>query len=257
MRKIRNLTNDEDDTFSPGTDLIIALLAVLLIILVITAQAYQKTDRLYENSQDSIASYQQRIEQLENQLKETEEKYLNLLKKQKEQEQKKERQFPPNITITAAQGYDFSPGSAELPRDLELFLRNELVRQIEENIAKFDVDTVVVIGHTDGQEVSGSDSNLDFLLEEVANGNKSVSELRAGSNTDLGLIRALAVVKKLQEIQKREQRLKDLDPRKGFRVYSAAQLTLPNGNFASFNLYPGSEPKRRRIEIRFTKSDED
>ena len=65
-------------------------------------------------------------------------------------------------------------------------------------------------------------------------------------------MRALAVVRKLQDIQKQEQRFKGLDPRRGFRAYSAGQLTLKNGEFAQPN--PNPDKDRRRIEIRFTKS---
>ncbi len=122
-----------------------------------------------------------------------------------------------------------------------------------EDYQEFDVDTVVVIGHTDGQAVSGSSSNLDVLVERVAAGSESVTELTPGSNADLGLMRALAVVRKLQDIQKSDGRLKGLDPRKGFRVYSAGQLTLKNGEFAQPDPNPNQD--RRRIEIRFTKSE--
>lgn len=161
-------------------------------------------------------------------------------------------QFPPNIVITAAGGYDFPSGSAELSSSLETYISTELASKVDENIKEFDVDTVVVIGHTDGQAVHSSNSNLDGLVESVAAGVKSVKELSAGSNADLGLMRALAVVRRLQDIQKRGGRFKGLDPRKGFRVYSAGQLILKNGEFAQPNPKPDKE--RRRIEIRFTKS---
>ena len=157
------------------------------------------------------------------------------------------------IVITAAEGYDFPSGSAELTDALNKYIRNKLLKNIEENIQKYDVNTVVVIGHTDGQPVADPFSNLDGLVEEVASGNKSIKELQEGSNTDLGLMRALAVVRKLQDIQKSEGRLKSLDPLKGFRAYSSGPLTLRNGEFAQPNKNP--DQQRRRIEIRFTNSE--
>ena len=66
-------------------------------------------------------------------------------------------------------------------------------------------------------------------------------------------MRALAVVKHLKQIKRQGTYLQNenINPETSFRVYSAAQLTLPNGKFAEANRQP--EEKRRRIEIRFTK----
>ena len=68
--------------------------------------------------------------------------------------------------------------------------------------------------------------------------------MTAGSNADLGLMRALAVVKELEK----NPRLKQLGLK--FRAYSAAQLYLPSGEYARVQRY--SDPQRRRIEIRFS-----
>jgi flagellar motor protein MotB len=234
MKRFWNFVGDEDDPFGPGTDLIISLLAVFLVILVVTAKSYQTAN----------TKYQQLLR--EEQLKNSE------LRRQLFAGRRRKLQFPPNIVITAAEGYDFPSGSAELPRSLETYISMDLASKVDENIKEYDVDTVVVIGHTDGQAVNSSNSNLDGLVESVAAGSKSVNELSAGSNADLGLMRALAVVRKLQDIQKRGGRFKGLDPRKGFRAYSAGQLILKNGEFAQPN--PNPDKERRRIEIRFTKS---
>ncbi|KJH70939.1 hypothetical protein UH38_15215 [Aliterella atlantica CENA595] len=51
----------------------------------------------------------------------------------------------------------------------------------------------------------------------------------------------------LREIQTKKGQMKGLK----FRSYSAAQLILPNGDFASVNRDP--DATRRRIEIRFTR----
>ena len=74
----------------------------------------------------------------------------------------------------------------------------------------------------------------------MAQGKQPVSRLSAGSNADLGLMRALAVVQKLES-----SGLKNVE----FRAYSAAQLYLPSGNLATVNRKP--DETRRRIEIRF------
>jgi hypothetical protein len=64
-------------------------------------------------------------------------------------------------------------------------------------------------------------------------------------------MRSLAVVKLLQEIQDKESKMVKVK----FRPYSAAQLILPDGEFAALPQAGNrqSDAKRRRIEIRFTR----
>jgi flagellar motor protein MotB len=154
---------------------------------------------------------------------------------------------PPIIVIQDTGSYQFQSGSAALPESLNRYIRQQLVAQIESNAEQYQIDVVEIIGHTDGQVNQGAVSNLDQVLETVATGNNSLNQLSPGSNADLGLMRALAVVKILQEIQQKEGRLKGLQ----FRPYSAAQLVTPSGTFAETNRNP--DAKRRRIEIRFTR----
>jgi flagellar motor protein MotB len=251
MKRLWNFVGDEDDPFGPGTDLIISLLAVFLVILVVTAKSYQAANIKYQQSVASLDSYKTRVEELDTLLREEQAKNSEL-RRQLFAGGSRKSQLPPNIVITAAGGYDFPSGKAALPSSLESYIEDDLVSKIEENIKEFGINTVVVIGHTDGQPVNSNVSNLDSLVENVSVGDKSVEELSAGSNVDLGLMRALAVVRRLQDIQKQEGRFKGLDPRKGFRAYSAGQLILKNGEFAQPN--PNPDKERRRIEIHFTKS---
>ena len=154
---------------------------------------------------------------------------------------------PPILVIEDEGAYRFASGSAEIPPQMHAYIRNKIVPEIERNTKKYRINVVELIGHTDGQANGGGTSNLDEDLEKVANGQKSVSNLHSGSNADLGLMRALAVVRLLRDLQTKNGRLKGLK----FRAYSAAQLILPNGNFASVNR--NSDASRRRIEIRFTR----
>ena len=55
MKRLWSFVGDEDDPFGPGTDLIISLLAVFLVILVITAQSYQAANTKY---QQGLAHFQ-------------------------------------------------------------------------------------------------------------------------------------------------------------------------------------------------------
>ncbi len=158
---------------------------------------------------------------------------------------------PPIIVIRDTGAYQFSSGSAQLPDALETYVRNQLVPQIEANAAAYNINVIEIIGHTDGQPNNAGSSNLDRSLPQVAAGTTQVNQLVPGSNADLGLMRALAVVQILQTIQRTEGKLQGLQ----FRPYSAAQLVSPTGDFGNVN--PNPDETRRRIEIRFTRLGEE
>jgi flagellar motor protein MotB len=168
----------------------------------------------------------------------------------------------PTIIELPAEKYNFDSGSAVLPRNLKTDISQNgiILKEIESNINQIEnsnkkVDVIEVIGHTDGEEVGSlkcdnqRGGNLDKKLEEVANRNRNIAILCPGSNADLGLMRALAVVKELQNVQR--QKKSGVFKRLKFRAYSAAQLLLPDDQgFAPPDRK--SNPQRRRIEIRFT-----
>lgn len=161
--------------------------------------------------------------------------------------------FPPIITIDNAKKYPFPLGQANLTPKLKKYIDEKIVPQIEDSFRTYrDINTIEVIGHTDGLEVSGN-SNLDKLLNKVATQNRKIGDLQAGSNADLGLMRALAVIEELQHEEPLLQVFKNkgIDKDKVFRAYSAAQLYLPSGKIAPPD--PKANQERRRIEIRFTK----
>ncbi|MBW4591822.1 MAG: hypothetical protein KME46_02575 [Brasilonema angustatum HA4187-MV1] len=63
-------------------------------------------------------------------------------------------------------------------------------------------------------------------------------------------MRSLAVVKELRKIHNQQRKTRRIQ----FRPYSAAQLILPDGEFASIpNNQRQPDATRRRIEIRFTR----
>ncbi|MGL5834531.1 MAG: flagellar motor protein [Waterburya sp.] len=158
---------------------------------------------------------------------------------------KRLKSAPPVVVIQDSGGFQFDSGSAILPSDLKKYIAVDLVDRIERISQQRSLYVVEIIGHTDGQ-INFSKGNLDQQLEEVAQGTIPVESLRAGSNADLGLMRALEVVKQLQTVQEQTGRLEGVQ----FRAYSAAQLQLPSGNFAAANRNP--DANRRRIEIRFS-----
>lgn len=158
---------------------------------------------------------------------------------------KRLKSAPPVVVIQDSGEYQFNSGSASLPRELKGYITSDLVDRIERISQQRNLYVVEIIGHTDGQ-VNFGNGNLDQQLEEVAQGKQSVNSLKPGSNADLGLMRALEVVKQLQAVQAQTGRLQGVK----FRAYSAAQLQLPSGEFATANRQPSAS--RRRIEIRFS-----
>ncbi|MEM8672401.1 MAG: flagellar motor protein [Cyanobacteria bacterium P01_G01_bin.67] len=162
-----------------------------------------------------------------------------------ESEIRRLKSAPPVVVIQDSGGYQFDSGSASLPQELKEYITLDLVDRIERISRQRNLYVVEIIGHTDGQ-VNFGNGNLDRQLEAVAQGEQPVNSLKPGSNADLGLMRALEVVKQLQAVQEQTGRLQGVQ----FRPYSAAQLQLPTGEFAPSNRNP--DANRRRIEIRFS-----
>jgi flagellar motor protein MotB len=152
---------------------------------------------------------------------------------------KKLESASPIIIDEKSGNFEFTSGSAELKSDLKEYIRAIIVPRIKAATGRGDIDFIQVIGHTDSQGISNT-SNLDAKLTSAATGNEKIDSLKAGSNTDLGLMRAIAVVQFLNTNR--------LDKVK-FRAYSAGQLYLPSGELAPINL--DADDARRRIEIRF------
>ena len=163
----------------------------------------------------------------------------NLISKLEEANRKLQTATP--IVIDEKSGkFKFQSGSAQLNPALKTYIRQRIIPAIETITKDREIDFIQVIGHTDGQGIQKT-SNLDKNIESVASRKQSVKMLVPGSNTDLGLMRALAVVQEIESTGK----LKNVK----FRAFSAGQLYLPSGNLAAVNR--DADASRRRIEIRF------
>ena len=230
-------TADETKINLSTTEQQVRLLQREIALLEAEAQAKDQTvDRLKQNSRNlsRLSSDLQTLLERSN-------SRLNIV----ESEIQRLKSAPPVVVIQDSGEYQFASGSASLPQELKSYIATNLVERIEEISEQRNLYVVEIIGHTDGQVNFNTASNLDRQLEEVAQGEKPISTLTPGSNADLGLMRALEVVKQLQQAQRRG-RLAGVQ----FRAYSAAQLQLPTGDFAN----PSRDPdaSRRRIEIRFS-----
>ena len=155
-------------------------------------------------------------------------------------------QKPPLIKLTEAQSFRFETGSYTLTPNFKNRM-DKITTAIAHDIKKYHIDTVEVIGHTDGQPSPGM-SNLDMKLQnqfEVSG--DIINGFTTGSNVDLGLLRALSVAAYLR------QKLKNNDLKMpSILAYSASSLIDLSGKYRPADSAPRSE--RRRIEIRFTRN---
>ncbi|MTJ12543.1 flagellar motor protein [Anabaena sp. UHCC 0187] len=229
--------NEDLNVWQAFTDLMSNAFMILVLFLFLTIIISQITKDKNKPAQNSV-TLAVKVKQLEDQVK-----YL----KTKIKPEKQSTDTPPIIVIKDQGDYRFASGSAEIPAKMSIYILNQIVPEIEKRTKQYGINVVEIIGHTDGQANGKVISNLDVNLENVASGNLKVGKLQAGSNADLGLMRALSVVTVLGEIQKKQGKLSGLS----FRAYSAAQLILPNGQFAG--IARKEDVTRRRIEIRFTR----
>lgn len=167
---------------------------------------------------------------------------------------------PPNIQISEQkENYRFESGSSAMGQSfIEGLRENEFARLAEEIIEREEkgrvkVDTLEIIGHTDGVPLA-REGNLDQKLPEVlATSRSMISALIPGSNNDLGLLRALAVREQWERfIDTHEER--EVLRRIRIRCYSAGQTILPYTNGAVVpDDFRQSDPRARRIEMRLTR----
>lgn len=167
---------------------------------------------------------------------------------------------PPNIQISEQkEDYRFESGSSVMGQAfIEGLRQNEFARLAGEIIdreedGRVKVDTLEIIGHTDGLALSRS-GNLDQKLPEVLAGTRSkISSLTAGSNNDLGLLRALAVREQWENFVKSHKNNGILS-KIHIRCYSAGQTILPFTNDEpDADDFRRSDPRARRIEMRLTR----
>lgn len=152
---------------------------------------------------------------------------------------------PPVIQLPDNDKFRFSSGGYTLTANFLTALESEKIPVIKKTLACYGVDTLEIIGHTDGQPNSSA-SNLDTAFLTGKDGLMLSPSVRAGSNVDLGLLRAISVQRAI------EQRLK-LDVNDViYRVYSAGSIINTDGRMEAVR--NKDQRERRRIEIRFTRS---
>lgn len=155
---------------------------------------------------------------------------------------------PQTISLKEVEGFTFDSGSGQLSatfiNNLNRVLKSAHVLDI---LGNPNTKVIEIIGHTDGQPARHRYSNLDQQVVAVIGGQAQTNALEYGSNTDLGLIRAVSVYLYLKQLQNGKQLRADLQ----FRIYSAAQLIRPDGQLATMGEEDNAPEQRRRIELKF------
>jgi hypothetical protein len=147
----------------------------------------------------------------------------------------------PSINLEDSAKYRFASGSFALTGDFRAALEKEAMPMIRRTIRCYGSDSVELVGHTDGTPAGGS-SNLDMIFSGTFS-SASLRQLNAGSNADLGLLRALAVKTEIQSLLgKQGQNI-------SYRALSAGSLIGKDGTIDP--ALRKDDQSRRRIEIRF------
>lgn len=174
---------------------------------------------------------------------------LKLLKSKYESDSSKYQDNPPIIILSENnENHRFELGSAAIPEDLQFELEKKIIPELSKWSEQYDCDAIMIIGHTDGVELSRKNSNLDSYINESLD-NDEVNSLKAGSNMDLGIMRAISVMNVL-----RKQKHSALSKISYWLPYSAGQLISSDDKLVTE--YDGKENKlRRKIEIILHKHD--
>jgi outer membrane protein OmpA-like peptidoglycan-associated protein len=156
-------------------------------------------------------------------------------------------QKPPIIRLSDAADYRFETGSYTISPQFKRQLITHQLPEMEKVIRCYGIDTIEIIGHTDSRPNSGA-GNLDSFANDK---DKILAKgVMSGSNADLGLLRAISV----EGLLKRhlQTKYKELN----FHSYSASSFVKPeNSNKPTHGKTGGDQQAKRRIEVRFTRSE--
>ncbi|MHB2154059.1 flagellar motor protein [Calditrichota bacterium GD2] len=162
---------------------------------------------------------------------------------------KKEQENPPIIILSEKEkSFRFDLGSANIPTAFNNALWNQIIPFLDSLSRVYECDAIEVIGHTDGVPINSWTSNLDQNLITYFK-NCNVENLSPGSNVDLGMMRALAII----QIFIKSQQKGFLKKIKYFFPYSAGQMIGVNRSLITKDAFD-PDKGRRRIEIALFKS---
>lgn len=158
---------------------------------------------------------------------------------------------PPIITLSEGnKNYRFPSGSDDISFRYEMKLKQEIIPYIDSLSERYNCNAIQIIGHTSGRGLSEKRFPSSSLDENLAKSLYRSKELSPGSNVDLGMMRAVAVMKVLQS-STQEGFLGNID---FWLPYSAGQLIKMDGKLIEYNSIANDRlsdhDSRRRVEIR-------
>lgn len=220
------------------------------------AQARETAEQVY-TLQEKVASLQEKAEKVEELQERLEAAQATTEEVSELREQlanaramiAQQPESPPIIILSERnQNYRFAVGSATISRSFQRALDNRIIPVLEEQSQRCNCDAIEVIGHTDSLPVNSGRSNLDEELIAAFTQEETPS-LVPGSNLDLGMMRALSIIRYLKQAQK-QGRLTQIEY---FLPYSAGQMLKPDHTLDTSPETRENE-RRRRIEMRLLKS---
>lgn len=220
------------------------------------AQARDTAQEVYELQEkvESLQEQAEKVEALQLELEEAEAtaEQVAQLREQLENARAAARRIPesPPLIILSErnQTYRFAVGSAAISQEFKTALDNRIIPVLEAESKRCNCDAIEVIGHTDNLPVNSGSSNLDEELIRAFN-QAETPNLVPGSNLDLGMMRALSIIRYLKQAQDRGR----LSQIKYFLPYSAGQMLNPDHTLDTSPQTQANE-RRRRIEMRLLKS---
>ena len=153
----------------------------------------------------------------------------------------------PVINLPDTEEYRFNTGSFTLNQSFSRALNENAIPEIESTIFCYGIDTIEIVGHTDGRPNTGL-GNIDQTIESAFR-NSDTKDVITGSNLDLGFMRAMSVKNEIEKtlIKKGIQQI-------SFRILSAGSTINEDGEFMPAK--NTDQRSRRRIEIRFLRRSE-
>jgi len=210
---------------------IFAFLAALFLIGVVLSEHHRfESDRALQEENQRLEGKYQRLKK----------------ENQRLEEEKQALEKPPIITLSEEENeFRFKSDSATVPPAFVTALRQKTIPQLDQLSKEYHCDVIEIIGHTDSVPVSRRQSNIDYITHSTT------ASSRHGSNLDLGMLRAINVMKILKDAQTDGW---DILPEiKYFIPYSAGQFVGLDKHLA-WGEKPRDDRARRRIEIRLLRS---
>jgi len=212
------------------SEIFIVLMIFAILLFIVVFQTLEETKEEREKLNEIISKYHLTPNEVKD-LQHT----MELLRK---------HQQPPLIKVEVNK-FSFISGSAKLSEDFKIVLTKK-VTKIREYLGKYSCDMVEIYGYTDGEPYPNSGGvNFDEMAHNCL---ASIYDcnIKSSSNLELGMARAISV----RNFLKSKLSYSSI---KIFRPYSGGEFIDSNGEISK--IYDKfSNPKRRRIEIRVTRT---